>query len=284
MSTVFGRTNEPWPATWLGLMAPHDGGEAARGRLAEAAVATGAPLDVTQGPSLWGPLLRGAENRTVAFGGRGIEAARDDSHAADLVSADLIGLLSSLGRPVLDLFFLRVRRAIEEYQLNGALMALESAREEGLVRHVGLSCEGPPLAALGLWQFHDAFVALALPRNPLRQEAFATLAPLAQQRRVGLVSFGALDWGVGLPFTVLEDGSERLVPDALEANRSDGCVLVGVRTPAEVEAALAQGRGDTDWSGLALRYRDPASWAHVAQNDPRVWVRQAARRAAGAAK
>lgn len=205
MSGVFGRTNLALPDVWLRLVAPPEPADGWIEGLVAAAVDSGAPLDVSAAPVLWGPPLRGSSPFLVAFGTNEPEAATDSDHACDLVSAHLIQVLSSLGRSGLDLYFLTVRRAWEEHQVDGALRALEAARADGLVRHVGLAASGPPLAALSVWQFRDAFEVLFVPDA----EADAALRPLAEARRVGVLS--------GAP-----DGQPR---------------LVRVGTPAEVIAA-----------------------------------------------
>jgi hypothetical protein len=133
LSEVFGRTNEALPDVWLRLVAPSLPTDGWIGDLVSAAVATGAPLDVTAAPVLWGPALRREGLFLVAFGTHEPEHATDSDHACDLVSAHLVQVLSALGRPSLDLYFLTVRRAWEEHQTDGALRALESARADGLV-------------------------------------------------------------------------------------------------------------------------------------------------------
>ncbi|MES1227687.1 MAG: hypothetical protein ABUL72_03395, partial [Armatimonadota bacterium] len=120
----------------------------------------------------------------MSMGGLDIERATEQSHATDLVQAHLIETLSAIGREYLDFYFLRIRRGLEEFQINGALEAIEMAKQEGHIRFIGLACDGPPLAALGVWQFHDAF-EVVLTRD---KDAYDTLAPLARERRVGIVT------------------------------------------------------------------------------------------------
>ena len=113
--------------------------------------------------------------------------ATDHDHAITLVQAHLIETLSAIGREKIDFYFLRVQRAAEEYQVSGVLEALEMARQEGHIGFVGLACDGPSLATLNLWQFHDAFDVVLIPDAV----SFETLAPLAAERRVGVVLDGA---------------------------------------------------------------------------------------------
>ena len=132
--------------------------------------------------------MRGADEVVlVQQGTYQIERATSEDHATDLVQAHLIETLSAVGRDCLDFYFLRIRRTLEEYQVNGALAALEAARGEGHLRFLGLHATGHPLAALGLWQFHDAFEVLLLPDD---EDARTTLEPLAKQRRVGVIGVG----------------------------------------------------------------------------------------------
>ena len=144
----------------------------------------------------------------------GYERANDDRHAGDLIQAHLIETLSSIGREWIDVYFLRVRRAVDEAQLSGALEAMELARQEGHIRYLGIVCDGSSLATLGMWQFHDAFDLLLVPRNHYDDEAYRTLAPLARERRVGVVTSRPLNWGWGLPFTALRRSTALTLRDA----------------------------------------------------------------------
>ncbi len=97
-------------------------------------------------------------------------------------------------------------------------MALETARQEGHVRFLGIFCDGPPLATLGTWQFHDAFEVLLAPVG----EALEMLEPLARERRVGVVCFSSRS---------LRD---REVP----GNAHDSTVMVPVHSAEDVRWAV----------------------------------------------
>jgi hypothetical protein len=155
--------------------------------MAKAAEATGTVLDISAGPAVLGGFLRGTSSPLMQIGGRDIESAADEAGAGNRIQAHLIETLSAVGRESIDFYFLTVRQALEEVQIQGALAALEMARQEGLVLHIGLCAQGSPLSALGLWQFNDAFEALLVPGQP---EFLQTLGPLASQRRVGVVVEG----------------------------------------------------------------------------------------------
>lgn len=122
------------------------------------------------------------------------ERATDEAHAADLVQAHLFEMLTCVGRDFLDVYFLRIRRAVEEYQIAGALMTLELAKQEGHIRFLGIYSDGPAMATLGMWQFHDAFELLLVPKlpEPGGGEAYTALTPLAHERRVGVVALTPL--------------------------------------------------------------------------------------------
>jgi aryl-alcohol dehydrogenase-like predicted oxidoreductase len=248
---VLGRTNAVFPPVWISLAAPQTAFvEGWRERLVSAALDAKTVIDVSKGPALWGGAMRGTEALLMSIGGTEIESATDEQHASDLVQAHLIETLSAVGRDYLDFYFLQVRRALEEFQINGALQALEMARQEGHIRHVGLCCDGSSLAVLGMWQFHDAFDVLLVPRNHLCHESYDTLAPLAQERRVGVITSRPLNWGHGMPFVKLPTQWKlrnltksfyglSLAQAAIADLAKDSVVLVGVRTVEEIEMAVA---------------------------------------------
>ena len=180
MPATLGRTNKVFPQTWLRLTLD-ESNHHSNGVLADA-LAKETVLDISVSPALWGNLLRGKEVKLMTRGGIEIAQAPDEKTASDLLEAHMIQTLSALGREAIDFYFLTVRSALEEFQISGALRALESARQEGHVGHIGLSSEGPPMATLALWQFHDAFEVLLLDRP---DEA---LMSLARERRVGIVT------------------------------------------------------------------------------------------------
>lgn len=244
--SVLGRTNRAFPPVWLSLSLPHESGEAPIDALVGAARDANVPLDLGGNPALWGGRLRGDDQAfLMQMSTSGYERATDDRHAEDLIQAHLIETLSAIGREWIDVYFLRVRRAVDEAQLSGALEAMEMARQEGHIRHLGIVCDGSSLATLGMWQFHDAFDLLLVPRNHHDDEAYRTLAPLAKERRVGVVTSRPLNWGWGLPFVALENrlvlpGERMTLAQAAIADLAqDHPVLVGVRTPCEVEQALS---------------------------------------------
>lgn len=179
---VLGRTNAEFPSIWLRLGVPDIPAEIPD--FVASAQDSQSALDVTCQPALWGRYLDADRSTTVAMGGRDVESAHNSEQAADFVQAHLLQTLCGLRRESIDAYFLVIRRALEEYQIDGALQALEAAREEGHVRFVGLSVRGLAIAALGTWQFHDGFELIHFENS----DAVETLGSMAIARRVGVVS------------------------------------------------------------------------------------------------
>lgn len=251
-ASLLGRTNQSFPPVWLSLSATAGGNPA---ELAEAASNSGTVIDVSSSPALWGGMLRSKESTFLYRGGGDIEVATDERHASDLLQAQLIQVLSCLGRQQIDFFYFKVRKGLEEFQINGALAALDEAKQDGLVRWIGLSSEGPALATLGAWQFHDAFDLLLLKRSHFDQSNYATLAPLAAERRVGVVTTKPWDWNGRAVESLGEWGGEThdlarlrnltqgffgisLKQALLNDLAKDHPVLAEVSSAAELQAAL----------------------------------------------
>jgi hypothetical protein len=176
---LLGRTNRTFPPVWLSLAAP-------RGvdpqTLVEAALRANTVLDVTTSPALWSKYIDGARPLLLVRAGDELETATGRGHALDLTQARIIQTLSSVGRPQLDFLCLEIKRNVEGYAVEGALQALEEARQDGHIKYVGLSCAGPAIATLNAWQPHDAFDILITPPQHLE-----SLQAVAGARRAGVV-------------------------------------------------------------------------------------------------
>ncbi|RYG41666.1 hypothetical protein EON79_20360 [bacterium] len=211
---VLGRTNRAFPPVWLALGVP-SAPEETEPMLALAREA-GVPLDITAQPGLWGGRMRGSEDFFSVIGPSHHERATEHSHAIDLTQAHLIETLSAIGREWIDIYWLRIRRPLEEFQIDGALEALESARQDGHVRYLGLACDGPGLSALSVWQFHDAFELLMVDGSD-ENEAYRTLSSFAAERRVGIVHRVASTAEITAFPSLVTVRNERDVRSALEA-------------------------------------------------------------------
>lgn len=151
--------------------------------LASAVRDAGLPVDVSSGPAYWGAALRGADLPVMVRLGRNLDRSTDANHATDLVQAEFIERLSSLGRMSVDFVGLYVERPMEEYQIDGALRALELARQEEHFRFLALVAIGPAITVQSVWQFHDAFEVLVCGEDA----DFDGLVRMAESRRVGVV-------------------------------------------------------------------------------------------------
>jgi len=242
-----GRTNRSFPSIWLSLSQPNSAEDLQT--LAHKALDSGLPIDISSGPAIWGGQMRGTDAPLMVASNSDYERANNESHACDLVQAHLIEVLSSLGRDSIDFYFVRVRRMVEEFQISGVLQALEIAKNEGHVGYIGLMCDGPSLATLGFWQFHDAFEVLSMPRNHYSDEAYRTLSPLAKERRVGVITTKPLNWGYGLPFIAIPDlwrlrnltqsfYGMSLAQAALADLSQDHPVVVSVNSSKQIDQAI----------------------------------------------
>ena len=253
------------------------------------------PIDITSCPGLWGGRMRGTDAFLTCISSADYANAQDEAHANDLIQAHLLESLSAVGRDSFDIYYLRVRRAVEEYQISGALAALELARQEGHIRYIGLCSDGPSLATLGMWQFHDAFDTILIPRNHYDSEAYDTLAPMARERRVGVVTSRPLNWGYGLPFTAMPSQWRlrnltkgfyglSLAQAAIADLAQDHPVLVGVQSVEQIWEAI---EAPTKLRPTGLReFLEPfvaswdseEEWATAKTSDNPVLVAAAARR------
>jgi hypothetical protein len=175
---ILGRTNREYPREWI---RPVFGGDLED--LLSHLHGYRSVIDATAMPAVVSRLEK--PRMLLIRGGWSIENAQSASHAADLMSAELIEALSSTLETSLEFFILRVRQPLEDHQIDGALMALSSAREEGLIRFVGLAVESA--AAFPIWQLNDAFDIVLVPPDG---DFFVESNKLAVARRVGLVVDG----------------------------------------------------------------------------------------------
>ncbi len=76
---------------------------------------------------------------------------------------------------------------------DGALAGLLKAKEQGKIRHIGLSGHKPRIVTQALERF--AFETVQVPCNFMETESFQDLVPLARQRRVGVIAMKPLGGG-----------------------------------------------------------------------------------------
>lgn len=185
MRELLGRTNRSFADIWWRIVGTDESQiEGVREAYSQAT----AP--VMAGP-YWANALRDLSPEWIVSGGAVAGTALSQSHADDLVSAQILQSVSSSPDGQLLIFFLSVDSAWEEYQINGALAAMDAARQDGLIRHLGLHVAGPAIAVSSLWRFHDAFEVVLASNQDLQD--FATIRATALERRVGLILDGQGD-------------------------------------------------------------------------------------------
>lgn len=189
---VFGRTNEPSPRIWLKPTAAP--GSAFRD-LAGSVSQFSTVVDISSNPALFGPLIPDELPLSVVLPDRPTRAI-DEPQAYDFIQSEIIQALVSAQRQRIDFVFLTVRSAWEEFQAAGALGAMNEAKQDGLIRFVGLRAVGNPLAVLGFWQFHDAFEVVSFPWYEGQDEFAKVLVPMADDRRVGVIATDPFGLGV----------------------------------------------------------------------------------------
>lgn len=200
------------------------------------------PVDLSSSPAVWGHLLRGANIPFVGDAGADVSQAADAASASRMVQASLLALLSAIGKETLTFCLLPIRTALEEFQIVGALEALEQAREEGLIQYAGIRGLKSPFAVQSVWQFHDAFEVVMIPRQASGQSE-KILLPLADARRVGVVLSQPLSLGTSASLghhssVILTAGDSDPHLALLASSAQAAHTLVGVRSAVEMEASL----------------------------------------------
>ncbi|MCX6555934.1 MAG: aldo/keto reductase [Candidatus Aminicenantes bacterium] len=76
---------------------------------------------------------------------------------------------------------------------DGAVAGLVKAREQGKIRHIGLSGHKPRIVKLALAQF--PFATIQIPSNFIETDALADLVPLARQRQIGVIAMKPIGGG-----------------------------------------------------------------------------------------
>lgn len=182
-SDLLGRTNHAFPKVWYSLRLPRNSiAEDSSVSTIRGAIESGTVIDISSSPAFWGGMARGTDAMIMVRGGTDIERAPHELLACELVQAHLVQTLSAIGRQWIDIYFLQVRGDLMDCQIDGALLALENARQEGHIRHLGIECVGDSIEIQRLWQRRDAFeVALLNSAEP-------GLISMARERRVGIVT------------------------------------------------------------------------------------------------
>lgn len=224
MKVVFGRTNKEVPPLWFRLLGTDENGEI-KGYLEKNCCV----VDIGSSPGFWGHHLRGTQCEIMMKGGWEVRQGTNEAHASDLLNGSLVESLSILGRESVDYYFWQYQESLAEHQVQGTLRALEQAKEEGTIKHYGLSLEGSVTSALSMWRFHDAFECVLLERTPVQESNFQAFYSEAKKKRVGVVAQAVHEWIAESALTNKDQQTKSVLATWLAKSAQDSVVLVGVR-------------------------------------------------------
>ena len=158
--------------------------------------------------------------------------------------------LRRLGTDRLDLWQLHDLRTMDDldeiFRRGGAMEAAEQARRDGRVRFVGITGHHDPailVEAMRRGSFDTVLCAIN-PADPARMPFLTTVVPEARRRGMGIIGMKVMAAGL-----LVEDKAAH--PDELiryAASYAD-TVIIGCRTPLEVQQNLAVGRRLLPMSG-----------------------------------
>jgi uncharacterized protein len=128
---------------------------------------------------------------------RVIIASKSFSRDAAAILSDIESSLKQLRTDHIDLY--QCHNIASESDLEkvlaagGAVAGLLKAKEQGKIRHIGLSGHKPRIVALALERF--AFETIQVPCNFMETDAFLELVPLARKKRVGVIAMKPVGGG-----------------------------------------------------------------------------------------
>jgi len=258
LSELLGRTNRTFPRLWWRLLGCDE-----NSRFEICDYLKIHPGVVMASP-LWAAELRDAKCDWVVCGGSKVGNSPSQERAMNDMTGDIIAAVAGSPDGFVSIYFLSVARAWEEHQINGALAALQSAQEEGLIGSIGLHVAGSALGVASLWRFYNAFDVVLVRRNPGQEQDYLRIAMTAVDRRVGVIQESIFDWGGGLPFFAMPNLGWNIGAALLADRLSVNTVLLGVSNLSEMQLTVAASQ-DSKKLGIDLedvwnRYRDPASW------------------------
>jgi len=144
----------------------------------------------TDSESKFGRVLSRHRSRVVI-------ASKSFSRDAVAILADIESSLEQLRTDHIDIY--QCHNIASEGDLakifaaDGAVAGLVKAKEQGKIRHIGLSGHKPRIVVMALERF--AFETIQVPCNFMETEAFQDLVPMARQRRVGVIAMKPVGGG-----------------------------------------------------------------------------------------
>lgn len=179
-----------------------------------------------------------------------ILSSKSGARTAPEMRKELETSLRLLKTDYIDIYMAHNLRLADEYDLasgpGGAVEELERARDEGLIRHVAISChryQDTFARAIESGRFDVVMVAYNMLNDELMDER---ILPLARQHNIGTLIMKPLGGGVlgHAPETVTLEGSTGAITPAdaiafVLANPNVDCAVVGMQTVAELEEDVA---------------------------------------------
>jgi len=129
--------------------------------------------------------------------GRVVIASKSFSRDAAAIMADIETSLRQLRTDHIDVY--QCHNIASESELekvlapDGAVAGMLKAREQGKIRHIGLSGHKPRIVALALERF--AFETIQVPCNFMETEAFRDLVPMARRKQVAVIAMKPVGGG-----------------------------------------------------------------------------------------
>jgi uncharacterized protein len=126
-----------------------------------------------------------------------IIASKSFSREAAAILRDIDSSLEQLQTDYIDIY--QCHNIASEKELekvlaaDGAVAGLVKAKEQGKIRHIGLSGHKPRIVAMALERF--AFETIQVPCNFMETDALSRLIPLAKQRQVGVIAMKPIGGG-----------------------------------------------------------------------------------------
>ncbi|MBN1632404.1 MAG: aldo/keto reductase [Thermoleophilia bacterium] len=138
------------------------------------------------------------DGRSPEAGRRVVIASKSHSKTADAMRADLETSLTELQRDYIDIYKCHFVTNEADYERvtspGGALEALQRARQEGLIGHIGISSHG--LDVLDRALDDDLFDVIMVCFSFLEPKAGETIIPKAREKNVGVLAMKPFSGGV----------------------------------------------------------------------------------------
>lgn len=124
-------------------------------------------------------------------------ASKSMARSADAIYEDVLTSLKLMNTDYIDLYQIHNVKRMEELDVvlgeHGALNGLKKAKEEGKIKHIGIT--GHSLEVLIKAVKTDEFESVQVPYNFIEQKAAEKLFPLARERKMGIIIMKPLGGG-----------------------------------------------------------------------------------------